>query len=131
MKTAVAWWCFERTLGPEELVAAAVQGGYDGIELAPREEWQRVVNAGLTLASDRAMHRWRMGSTGERTTSRIEAEILKRLALAQEWGIPNLICFSGNRGGLDDETEQRTRPKVCAGWRRQRRTPASRWCWSC
>ena len=30
------------------------------------------------------------------------AEILEKLALAQEWGIPNLICFSGNRGGLDD-----------------------------
>src|SRR5215203_4830167 len=102
MKTAVAWWCFERTLGPEELVQAAVQGGYDGIELAPREEWQRVVDAGLTLASDRGHAPLEDGLNRRENHDRIEAEILGQLALAQEWGVPNLICFSGNRGGLDD-----------------------------
>ena len=104
MKTAVAWWCFERALGPEELVTAAVQGGYDGIELAPQEEWRRVVDAGLVLASDRGHAPLEDGLNRRENHDRIEAEILERLALAQEWGIPNLICFSGNRGDLDDAT---------------------------
>lgn len=103
MKTAVAWWCFERALEPDVLVAAAVAGGYDGVELAPREEWQRVVDAGLALASDRGHLPLEDGLNRRENHDRIEAEILERLAAAEEWGIPNLICFSGNRAGLGDE----------------------------
>ena len=34
----------------------------------------------------------------------IESEIQANLEHAVKWSIPNLVCFSGNRKGLDDET---------------------------
>ena len=34
---------------------------------------------------------------------RIQREIRANIALAQQWQIPNLICFSGNRVGLGDQ----------------------------
>jgi hydroxypyruvate isomerase len=35
--------------------------------------------------------------------ARIEREIRAKLELAQQWGVPNLICFSGNRAGIADD----------------------------
>jgi hydroxypyruvate isomerase len=102
MKTSVAWWCFERELGPERLVEAAVRGGYAGMELVPREDWPRVVVAGLTIAAVGGHVSLGDGLNRRENHDRIEGELVANLALAGEWGIPNLICFSGNRGGLDD-----------------------------
>ena len=103
MKTALTWWSFERALGPEQLIAAAIQGGYDGDRTgAPRG----VVAGGGCWADARLgsgpSDIGRTDSTGARTTTGSRPRFWDRLALAQEWGIPNLICFSGNRRGLDD-----------------------------
>lgn len=115
MKAAVAWWCFEQVLGPAELVQAAVDGGYEGMELVPEEHRQRVVDAGLTLASDRGHAPLEVGLNRRENHDRIEREILANLKQAQEWGIPNLICFSGNRNGLDDTAGAET---TAEGFRR-------------
>jgi hydroxypyruvate isomerase len=49
----------------------------------------------------KATHRSRTASTASSTT--LASSIHANLALASEWGIPNLIVFSGSRGGLTDE----------------------------
>jgi hydroxypyruvate isomerase len=102
LKTSIAWWCFERSLDPNQLIEAAVECGYAGIEFVPPEHWQRVVDAGLTIAAIGGHGSITDGLNRRDGHDRIEAEILANIERAHTWGIPNLICFSGNRSGLDD-----------------------------
>jgi hydroxypyruvate isomerase len=104
MKIAVAWWCLvPQKLTPEAFIAAAVDLGYSGIELAPEDQWSRIREAGLELATIRGHDSLPDGFNKRENHDRIEREINENLALAQQWGVPALICFSGNRDGLDDE----------------------------
>jgi hydroxypyruvate isomerase len=102
-KGSVAWWCFARALEPQALVERTVRSGYSGIELAPREEWSRIADAGLTIAAHGGHASIAEGLNRREHHDRIEGEILANLELAKEWGIPNLICFSGERRGLADD----------------------------
>ena len=104
LKTAVAWWCFAgERMAPEELVRTAAEIGYTGIELAGEEYWPLIRQAGLTIVSTGAHTSLVDGLNRRENHPRIEREIHAKLALAQRWDIPVLICFSGNRDGLDDE----------------------------
>lgn len=100
---SVAWWCFARALEPQALVEQTLRAGYAGNELAPREEWARIADAGLTIAATGGHKSIEAGLNRRANHDRIESEIVENLKLAQEWGIPNLICFSGNRDGLADD----------------------------
>ncbi len=99
----VAWWSFAGGLTPAALVGAAVEIGYAGIEFAGQEHWPRIADAGLVIAAERGHDAIEDGLNRRENHDRIEREIHANLALAQRWGIPNLICFSGNREGLSDE----------------------------
>ena len=103
-KTSVAWWCFDGLLEPTKLIETVAEGGYDGLEFAPPEEWERVRAAGLTIAAIRGHESLTDGLNRVANHDRIEAELRASIALAQRWEIPNLICFSGNRNGVDDAT---------------------------
>jgi hydroxypyruvate isomerase len=104
MKTAVAWWCLvPAKMTPEALIKTAAELGYAGIELAPAEYWSHIREAGLAVAS-LSGHQWLTDGLNRRENhDRIEREIHEKLAIAQKWDVPVLICFSGNRNGLDDE----------------------------
>jgi hydroxypyruvate isomerase len=103
IKHSVAWWCFVRgEMTPEKLVRAAAEIGYAGVEIVPPEFWQLVKEHGLTIAAIVAHHSTAEGLNRREHHDRIEREILANLKLAEAWSIPNLICFSGNRNGLDD-----------------------------
>jgi hydroxypyruvate isomerase len=104
MNTAVAWWCLvPEKMTPDAFIGAAVDLGYTGIELAPEDRWSQIREAGLNLATIRGHDSLTDGLNRRENHDRIEREINENLALAQEWSVPALICFSGNRGGLDDE----------------------------
>ena len=104
LRPTVAWWCFARAgMTPEALVRAAAEIGYPAIELAEREHWPRIADAGLAIATARAHESLTDGLNRPEHHDQIEREVHANLALAQRWGIPTLICFSGNRAGLDDE----------------------------
>ena len=98
----VAWWCFERALAPEALIRAVVEIGYAGIELAPEAYWPQIAEAGLAIAMSRGHGTLEDGLNRRENHDRIEREVHANLELARRWGTPVLICFSGNRGGLDD-----------------------------
>lgn len=104
LKPSVAWWCFARgEMTPEALVKAVAGHGYAGVELAPQEHWSMITDAGLTVATAPAHASLVDGLNRPENHDRIEREIHASLALAQRWRTPVLICFSGNRGVLDDE----------------------------
>jgi hydroxypyruvate isomerase len=103
-KVSLTWWSFaDRDLSPDELIHAVVAMGYDGIELADEALWPAIADAGLTIVSHRGHGTIESGLNRAENHDRIEAEILSNLKLAQRWGIPLLICFSGSRTELTDE----------------------------
>ena len=102
-KPTVAWWCFEHALAPETLVRTVAEIGYAGIELAPEENWPRIADAGLAIATTRGHGSLEDGLNRRENHDRIEREVLANLDLARRWSVPILICFCGNRNGLDDE----------------------------
>lgn len=104
MKHAVAWWCLERAgMTLPQAIDVCRDLGYGGLELVEPADWPQLRAAGLTIVSGRGHASLEDGLNRRENHDRIEREIRANLALAVEWGIPVLICFSGNRGGLDDE----------------------------
>jgi len=104
VKQAVAWWCLERAgMTLPQAIDACLDIGYGGLEMVNQQDWPLLRERGLTIVSSRGHASLEDGLNRWENHDRIEREIKENLALAVEWGIPTLICFSGNRGGLDDE----------------------------
>jgi hydroxypyruvate isomerase len=104
LKQSVSWWCFDGKLAPEALVRACADIGYAAMELVEQPNWTLVKNHGLGIATIRGHEALTDGLNRRENHARIENEIRANLELAVKWGIPNLVCFSGNRNGLDGET---------------------------
>src|SRR5579859_8166121 len=105
MKQSFAWWCFAPHVeSPEKLVRAAAQIGYAGVDLAEQQYWPLIKDCGLELAAVSGHGSITDGLNRLEHHDRIERELTTSLELAVRWKIPNLICFSGNREGLDDQT---------------------------
>ncbi len=102
IKQSLSWWCVEDALTPEQIVRAAVDIGYAGVDLVGQEHWPLVTEHGLTIAAVSGHGSIEEGLNRRAQHDRIEREITANLELAARWGIPNLIVFSGNRDGLDD-----------------------------
>ena len=104
LKAAMTWWSFaDRGVEAHDLIRAVAAMGYDGIELAEEPLWPAIAEAGLAIASHRGHGTIESGLNRRENHDRIEAEILTNIELAQRWGVPVLICFSGNRGGVADD----------------------------
>ncbi len=103
MQQSLAWWCCTRVgMTPQEIVEAATAIGYAGVELASQEHWPLIAAAGLKIVAERGHASLEDGLNRRANHDRTEREIHANLDLAVKWGIPVLICFSGNRDGLDD-----------------------------
>jgi hydroxypyruvate isomerase len=105
IKQAVAWWCYvPARLPPERFVQAVAEAGYDAIDLVPLDYLPLVQAHGLAISAIIGHRSLTVGLNQPDQHARIASEIRANIALAQQWSIPNLICFSGNRNGLDDAT---------------------------
>ena len=104
IQQSVAWWCFvPQFFTPEAFVRAIAEIGYTGVDLVPQEHWSLVAEHGLQITAVTGHASLTLGLNRRDEHDRIEAEIKANLALAQQWRIANLICFSGNRAGLSDQ----------------------------
>jgi hydroxypyruvate isomerase len=101
--------CFENSQWPfEALCEAAADIGYPAVEWWFRDERfaERVATArqhGLTVACMCGHESLTSGLNDPEQHDRITAELEASITLAAENGIPNLICFSGNR--LDNQAD--------------------------
>src|SRR4051794_38772191 len=103
IKQSVSWWCVVRgDVTPEAFLGAAAGMGVDAVELVEQEHWPLIKDHGLSIASIAGHKSLTDGLNKRENHDRIEREVAANLELAVTWGIPNLICFSGNRNGLDD-----------------------------
>ena len=105
IKQSYTWWSFHRQgQDARQLMQAAKAIGYAAVELLPRDLWDTARDVDLVIASHGGHASLEDGLNRRENHSRIEDEINQMLELAVRYQIPNLICFSGNRNGLDDET---------------------------
>jgi len=104
--------CFWQSPAPEHVRAileAAKRIGYPAFELwfrdkAPFDLMVSIAkDLGLTIASMCGHGTLKDGLNKPENHARIRSEILASIDVAREVGIPNLICFSGNREGKDDK----------------------------
>ena len=105
IKQSASWWCFvPGKMSPEAFVRACADAGYDAVELVGREYWGLAKDHGLSVASINGHRTLEDGMNKRENRERILGDIEANIRLAEEWAIPNLIVFSGNRNGLDDDT---------------------------
>lgn len=104
IKQSFAWWCFApHVTDPLELLRAAASIGYAGVDLIDEHLWPVAKDCGLEVVAVPGHNSIEEGLNRAENADRIEAEILVQIEKAAQWNIKQLICFSGNRNGQDDE----------------------------
>lgn len=111
IRQSFSWWCFaNKGVEPPVLLAEAKKIGYEAVELIGEELWPQALDSGLIISTTGGHGTIEKGLNRRDNAARIEKELLENIEKAVQWKIPVLICFSGNREGLDDETGL----KICA-----------------
>ncbi len=104
LKQSVSRWCFSKW-SLDELCKNALRIGYKGIDLVGPQEWPTLKRYGLACSMNMSAGPIRIDSGLNRKENHatIAAALKKDIDLAADAGVPNVICFSGNRQGLSDE----------------------------
>ena len=104
LRQSACRWCYGG-MPLDELCSNAAAIGLRSVELLNPDEWPVPRKHGLTCAvansvkSNPIPH----GFNRVELHDQIIKELEERLPLVKEAGIPNQICFSGNRAGMDDK----------------------------
>ena len=101
-------WCYDK-IPLEQLAAEGKQMGLVGIDLLGPNDFATLKKHGLvcTMVNSHGIH---PGLNKKKNHEKCLAEIRKAIEATSEAGFKNVICFSGNREGQDDEEGM----KVCA-----------------
>jgi hydroxypyruvate isomerase len=103
IKQSVSRWCYQQ-IPLDELCAAAAKLGLKAIDLLNPDEYDVPRRHGLVCSMGYAGG-GEIASALNRVENhaKIEEGFRKNVPLAAKGGVPNVITFSGNRGGLSDE----------------------------
>ncbi|HLT72633.1 MAG TPA: TIM barrel protein [Cyclobacteriaceae bacterium] len=100
---SVCQWCY-RDIPLEQLSEAAKGMGLKSIELLGPNDWPVVIRHGLTCAMSNGSS---LGIPKGFNDPANHAQLLKDfgdvIPKAADHGLKNVICFSGNRNGMDDQ----------------------------
>lgn len=99
---SVCKWCY-RDLSLEELAAAAAQFGMESVELLNPDAFATVKKHGLICAMANGPGGIEKGFNRIENHEWLVPGFEKMIPQVADAGFPNIICFSGNRAGLDDE----------------------------
>ena len=100
---SVCKWCY-RDLTLEELAQAAAQFGMQSVELLNPEDFPTIQKHGLVCAMANGPGSIPKGFNRRENHGWLIEGYEKLIPQVAEAGFPNIICFSGNREGLDDES---------------------------
>jgi hydroxypyruvate isomerase len=104
IKHSVCKWCY-RDISMEDLCKAAEGIGLSSVEIVGVEDWPTLQKYGLTCAMGNGVS---LGIPKGWNAPQYHEELIKLaeefIPLAAKYQVPNLIVFSGNRNGMDDET---------------------------
>jgi hydroxypyruvate isomerase len=102
MRHSVSQWCFPR-ISLADLAMAARSMHIESIELLEPADWPVVQRIGLTCAMARGPDSIADSFNRRENHERLVPAFHERLRECARAGLPNLICFSGNRHGRSDE----------------------------
>lgn len=101
---AVCRWCFNE-LSVEQLCIEAARIGIRGIDLVGPSDWATLKKHGMVSSMcNGAEISLVKGWNDPQYHATLISNYSKHINLVAEAGFKNLICFSGNRNGMDDET---------------------------
>lgn len=101
---SVCRWCFN-SMSVEELCLAAKKIGLKGIDLVGPKDWPVLQKYGLqSTMCNGAEISLVEGWNDKRYHANLIKNYTEMIPLVAKAGYKNLICFSGNRNGMDDET---------------------------
>ena len=101
IKQSVCKWCFGK-IPMAEFAPAVAKLGIKGVEMVGPGDWPVLKQNGLVCAMV-STHGIGKGFNRKENHDECVAAIRKWIEAAAENGFPNVIAFSGNRGGLSDE----------------------------
>jgi hydroxypyruvate isomerase len=99
---SVSRWCFPQLPLPEFARAARAMG-IESVELLEPEEWPAIREAGLICALGRGPDSIADSFNRREHHATLVPAFRERLRTAARWGVPNLVCFTGNRRGQSDD----------------------------
>ena len=103
MNHSVCQWCYSG-IPLETLCEAAQEIGLKSIELLGPSQWPVIEKYNLTCAmstgSSLGIER---GFNDPENHAQLKKDYLELIPKAADYGLKNIICFSGNRNGLDDQ----------------------------
>jgi hydroxypyruvate isomerase len=99
---SVCRWCYSK-IPLDELARAAKELGLESVELLDPAEWPVVRKRGLTCAMANGTTTIPNGLNRIENHAAMVPSMSERIQACANAGIPNVICFSGNRHGLPDE----------------------------
>ena len=102
LRHSVCKWCYP-DLTVEELALAGKSEGLESVELLDPDDWQVLKKHGMTCAMANGASQITKGFNRIENHEWLIPGFDKRLREAAAADIPNVICFSGNREGMDDE----------------------------
>jgi len=101
IKQSVCQWCYGG-VPFEELAAHAARIGLAGFDLAGPDQWPALKKHGL-ICTMTPTHGIGKGLNRKENHEECLAAIRRAIEATSEWGYRNVICFSGNRAGMDDD----------------------------
>ncbi|NJO03718.1 MAG: TIM barrel protein [Bacteroidia bacterium] len=105
LRHSVSFWCFQPYYSLEEFCPIVKEIGLQSIELTGPDEWPILQKHGLTCAiAQGSFMKLEEGFNDPQNHPWLHKGYESFIPLAAEHGLPHVICFSGNRNGLSDET---------------------------
>jgi hydroxypyruvate isomerase len=101
LKQSVCRWCYDK-IPLDTLCQAAKEIGLQSVELLDEGEWAVAKRHGLTCAVANGPSDIALGFNRPSEHDRLVRESERLLPLVAAAGLPNMIVFSGNRGGMAD-----------------------------
>jgi hydroxypyruvate isomerase len=100
---SVSQWCYG-DIPLDDFAKACKEMGIESIELLGEKDWPAIKKAGLKCAVGYATD-WGIPKGFNRVANheKLIADFEAMIPKAAEAGVPNLICFSGNREGQNDD----------------------------
>jgi hydroxypyruvate isomerase len=99
---SVCRWCY-KDIPLDDLARASKRIGLESVELLDPAEWPVVQKYGLTCAMANGVTRIPEGLNRIEHHAVMVPGMIERIGACADAGLPNVICFSGSRGGMDDE----------------------------
>ncbi|QOV91849.1 hydroxypyruvate isomerase family protein [Humisphaera borealis] len=101
IRQSVCHWCYGK-LSLEDMCIGAVKAGCKGIDLVKPSDWPTLKKYNL-VGTMTPSHSIEKGLNRKENWESCLGSIRDGIEKSAEAGYPNVICFSGNRGGMDDE----------------------------